>query len=45
MAVKTVTKAGLSTSATDNLLREIKLLKTLKHKYIVEMVDFMWDDK
>lgn len=45
VAVKTVAKAGLSRSSTDNLLLEIKLLKTLRHKYIVEMIDFMWDDK
>lgn len=45
VAVKSVAKAGLSKSSTDNLMLEIKLLKTLRHKYIVEMVDFMWDDK
>lgn len=44
-AIKCVAKANLSTSATDNLLREIKLLKTLKHKHIVEMTDFRWDEK
>lgn len=38
-------KANLSKSSTDNLLREIKLLKTLKHKHIVEMIDFRWDEK
>lgn len=45
VAVKTVAMSSLSKSSTDNLLQEIKLLKTLKHKYIVEMLDFMWDDK
>lgn len=44
-AIKCVAKSSLSQSATDNLLREIKLLKTLKHKYIVEMTDFRWDEK
>lgn len=45
VAVKTVAMSSLSKSSTDNLLREIRMLKTLKHKYIVEMFDFMWDDK
>lgn len=44
-AIKCVAKANLSPSSTENLLREIKLLKTLKHKYIVEMTDFRWDEK
>lgn len=44
-AVKRVAIQNLSKSSTENLLREIKLLKTLKHKYIVEMIDFRWDDK
>lgn len=44
-AIKCVAKANLSKSSTDNLLREIKLLKTLKHKHIVEMIDFRWDEK
>lgn len=44
-AVKCVAKVNLSKTSTDNLIREIKLLKTLKHKHIVEMVDFMWDEK
>lgn len=44
-AIKCVAKVNLSKTSTDNLIREIKLLKTLKHKYIVEMIDFRWDDK
>lgn len=44
-AIKCVSKSSLSQSATENLLREIKLLKTLKHKHIVEMTDFRWDEK
>lgn len=44
-AVKCVAKVNLSKTSTDNLIREIKLLKTLKHTHIVEMVDFMWDEK
>lgn len=31
--------------AEDNIITEIKLLKTLKHKHIVEMKDFLWDSK
>lgn len=44
-AIKCVAKANLSKMSTDNLIREIKLLKTLKHKHIVEMIDFRWDEK
>lgn len=38
-------KKNLSKSSTDNLLLEIKLLKTLNHRHIVEMFDFRWDDE
>lgn len=44
-AIKTVTKKNLSENSTNNLLKEIELLKTLKHKHIVEMIDFQWDRK
>lgn len=31
-------------SAANNVITEIKLLKLLKHEYIVEMKNFCWDD-
>ncbi|TRY74661.1 hypothetical protein TCAL_00714 [Tigriopus californicus] len=40
VAVKCVRKADLSKKEVDCLLMEIKLLKHLKHDYIVEMLDF-----
>lgn len=45
VAVKCVEKSILSKTATDNLITEIRLLKTLNHKHIVEMKEFLWDDK
>ncbi|XP_049938547.1 serine/threonine-protein kinase ULK3 [Schistocerca serialis cubense] len=45
VAVKCVDKSRLSGSAIDNLVTEISLLKVLKHKNIVEMKDFMWDER
>lgn len=45
LAIKCVDKSKLSKSAVDNIITEIRLLKTLKHQHIVEMKDFLWDDK
>lgn len=45
VAVKCVEKSILSKTAEDNLITEIRLLKTLNHKHIVEMKEFLWDDK
>lgn len=44
VAIKCVDKGSLSKSAVDNLVTEIKLLNVLKHKHIVEMRDFFWDE-
>ncbi|XP_015608023.1 serine/threonine-protein kinase ULK3 isoform X2 [Cephus cinctus] len=44
VAIKCVDKSTLSKSAIDNLITEINLLKILKHRHIVEMRDFFWDD-
>lgn len=44
-AIKCVTKSSLCKSSTDNLVTEIKLLRSLTHKYIVGLNDFFWDDK
>lgn len=45
VAIKCVDKTKLSGSAVDNIITEISLLKLLKHENIVEMKDFLWDDK
>lgn len=45
VAIKSVSQQRLTASSTENLLREIKLLKTLRHRYIVEMFDFRWDNR
>lgn len=42
-AVKCISRPRLSKAEQDNLITEIKLLKTMKHRYIVEMIDFEWD--
>lgn len=45
VAIKTVKRKTLSTTSVENLLVEIKLLKRLNHKHIVNMFDFVWDEK
>ncbi|CAG2215615.1 ULK3 [Mytilus edulis] len=45
VAIKCVLKSGLNKASTENLLREIELLKKLKHQNIVELYDFQWDEK
>ena len=45
VAVKVVLKARLSKAGRDNLVTEIGLLKRLQHRFIVELVDFHWDDR
>uniref|UniRef100_A0A182YCQ3 Serine/threonine-protein kinase ULK3 n=1 Tax=Anopheles stephensi TaxID=30069 RepID=A0A182YCQ3_ANOST len=44
LAVKVMAKSKASHSAMDNIISEISLLKKLKHRHIVEMRDFLWDD-
>ncbi|XP_030243701.1 serine/threonine-protein kinase ULK3 [Drosophila navojoa] len=44
-AIKYVEMSTLSQSSRDNLITEIRLLRDLKHKYIVTLQDFFWDDK
>ena len=39
-AVKCIEKKSLNKNSTENLLTEIKLLKTFKHEHIVELKDF-----
>lgn len=45
VAIKCVLKTSLNKRSTENLLTEIALLKKLKHEHIVELKDFLWDDK
>uniref|UniRef100_A0A2A4K577 Serine/threonine-protein kinase ULK3 n=1 Tax=Heliothis virescens TaxID=7102 RepID=A0A2A4K577_HELVI len=47
VAIKCVDKSRVknSGSAVDNLITEIRLLKTLTHPHIVHMKNFTWDDK
>ncbi|XP_041370529.1 serine/threonine-protein kinase ULK3-like [Gigantopelta aegis] len=45
VAIKCVLKTSLNKPATENLLTEIELLKKLKHDNIVELKDFLWDEK
>jgi len=45
VAIKCIIKNKLSKSAKDNIITEIGLLKKLKHRFIVELIDFHWDDK
>ncbi|KAJ0184135.1 hypothetical protein K1T71_000558 [Dendrolimus kikuchii] len=47
VAIKCVDKSRVkhSGSAVDNLITEIRLLKTLRHPHIVHMHNFTWDDK
>ncbi|KAH8417066.1 hypothetical protein KR222_002566 [Zaprionus bogoriensis] len=44
-AIKYVEMSSLSDGARDNLITEIRLLRDLKHRYIVTLQDFFWDDK
>ncbi len=39
-AIKCIKKAGLNKGSTENLLREIKILKQIKHEHIVQLKDF-----
>lgn len=38
-------KAKLSIRGKENIITEIKVMKMLKHKHVVEMKDFIWDAK
>jgi len=44
-AIKYVEMSTLSQTSRENLITEIRLLRELKHKYIVTLQDFFWDDK
>ena len=40
VAIKCVSRSSLNKVSSENLLREIELLKKLKHEHIVELKDF-----
>ena len=44
-SLQVICKQNLSKSGRDNLVTEIALLKKLKHKFIVDLIDFHWDEK
>ncbi|XP_037945690.1 serine/threonine-protein kinase ULK3-like [Teleopsis dalmanni] len=44
-AIKCVEMSKLSHSSRENLVTEIRLLRSLNHKYIVALQDFFWDEK
>jgi len=44
VAVKFIPKKSLSSSGKDNLINEIRALKKLQHKFIIQMLDFSWTD-
>lgn len=39
-AIKCIRKSGLNKASTENLLCEIKILKQIKHEYVVQLIDF-----
>ncbi|KPJ14986.1 Serine/threonine-protein kinase ULK3 [Papilio machaon] len=47
VAIKCIDKSRVkhSGAAVDNLITEIRLLKTLTHPHIVNMKQFTWDDR
>lgn len=44
VAIKCVAKNNLTPTAQNNLVSEIKILKSLSHENIVKLKDFLWDD-
>lgn len=45
VAIKCVEKNKLSPSGVENIITEIRMLKMLHHKNIVQMKEFQWDDR
>jgi len=44
VAVKCIKKSSLGKKSSENLLREIEILKSLDHEHIVKLKDFQWDE-
>lgn len=45
VAIKSIKIASLSTKSKDNLINEIKILRKIDHKNVVQMKKFTWDAK
>ncbi|XP_065644507.1 serine/threonine-protein kinase ULK3 isoform X2 [Hydra vulgaris] len=45
VAIKCIKKSSLSKKSTENLVREIEILKSLNHEHIVKLKDFEWDNE
>uniref|UniRef100_A0A1B6JPE1 Serine/threonine-protein kinase ULK3 n=1 Tax=Homalodisca liturata TaxID=320908 RepID=A0A1B6JPE1_9HEMI len=45
VAIKCVEKNKLSPTGVENIITEIRMLKMLRHEYIVQMKDFQWDER
>lgn len=45
VSIKCIDKRYQKKTFADNVIKEITLLKLLKHDYIVRLIDFMWDVK
>lgn len=45
VAIKVIERCKLSKSREDAVVTEIDVMKKLKHKHIVQMIDFLWDSK
>ena len=43
VAVKCVLKASLTKSACDNIISEISILKSIRHKHVVQLLNFFHD--
>lgn len=44
VAVKCILLKTLSKTTRENVIQEISILKQLKHRHIVQMLDFQWDN-
>ena len=44
VAIKCIKKSSLSKKSSENLVREIEILKSLDHEHIVKLKDFEWDN-
>ncbi|XP_072038604.1 serine/threonine-protein kinase ULK3-like [Amphiura filiformis] len=44
VAVKCILRSSLNKKTTENLLQEIGILKKIRHDYIVQLKDFVWDN-
>lgn len=45
VAIKVIERGKLSKGAENAVVNEIALTRNLKHKHIVQMIDFVWDSQ